>query len=297
MTAEDAIAPRGRSRDAFVVLLAAILCAPGLARAQDIDACIDASERALAFRRAEKLVDARAALSTCSASSCPEAVSTSCRQRLNELNHTIPSIVFLVRDPSGHDLVAVKLSVDGKPYREQLDGSAMELDPGEHEFRFEAAGQEPIDQRFFLNEGERGRREHIVIGAAKARSPSEVGSVTEGARGAPPLRSTALALGGVGVAGLIAGGVLGVLSMSAHQAYLQHCGASIGAPPGQCTAQGVSGESDAATKGTLATAFLVGGGAATVAAATWYLLLPGNHDPKDVKVTLGFGAVALRGQF
>jgi hypothetical protein len=298
-----AVTERACARLPAVLLFAAVLGGPSLARAQDIDACIDASEKALSQRKAEKLIDARASLSKCAASTCPDAVSASCRQRLADVIRAIPGIVFVTRDGSGADLAAVKLSIDGAVYADRLDGRVIELDPGEHDFRFEVAGQAPVAQRFVLHEGERNRREIVVIGgvstapaAGQTESPAAVAepkpsSQTDGGG----QRTAALVVAGVGVAGLITGGVFGGLSMSAHNTYELNCGSNIGAPPGQCNAQGVSGESDAATKGTIATALLIGGGVLTAAGAAWYFLAPSG--PKSVQVGVGLGAITLRGEF
>jgi hypothetical protein len=286
-----------------ILLFAAVLAGPSIARAQDIDACIDASEKALSLRKAEKLIDARASLSKCAASTCPDAVSASCRQRLADVIRAIPGIVFVTRDGSGADLAAVKLTIDGAAYADRLDGRVIELDPGEHAFRFEVAGEPPVVQRFVLHENERNRRETIVVGGVPI-APAE-GQPDSSAAVAEPRpsdradsgaqRTGALVLAGVGVAGLITGGVFGGLSISAHNGYQQDCGSNIGAPPGQCNAQGVSGESDAATKGTIATAFLIGGAVATVAGAVWYFVAPTGS--KSVQVGVGPGSIVVGGEF
>jgi hypothetical protein len=299
---------RVRSLTASIVALAAFLGAPEIARAQDIDQCISASEKAVALRKAGKLIEARASLSRCSASTCPEAVSTSCQQRLGDVIQAIPSIVFTAKDGSGHDLAAVKLSVDGAAYSDHLDGTVMELDPGQHDFRFEVAGQAPVVQHFVLNESEHNRRERIVIGgvpivagqAADAQGESVGGKSSPGASadqpsGSSAQRTAALVVVGVGAAGLVAGAIFGALSVSAHSSYEKDCGSSIGAPPGYCDAQGVSGQSDAANKGTLATVFFVAGGVAAAAGGIWYFLAPKGGD--GVQVGAGPGGISVKGSF
>jgi hypothetical protein len=266
-----------------VVALAALLGGPGLARGQDIDQCIDSSEKAVAQRKAGKLIEARASLARCSASTCPQAVSTSCQQRLGDVIRSIPSIVFTAKDGSGNDLAAVKLSVDGAAYSDHLDGSAIELDPGEHDFRFEVAGQAPVVQ------GADDARNANAAAAGTADQPpaNDAGSSTQ--------RTAAAVVVGVGAAGLVAGGIFGALSLSAHSSYEKDCGSSIGAPPGYCNLQGVSGESDAANKGTFATAFLVAGGAIVAIGAVWYFLAPRGGN--GVQVGLGPGGISMRGEF
>jgi hypothetical protein len=283
---------RDRARHAAtVLLLASALTEANLARAQDIDACIEASAKARTLRKARKLIDARTSLSRCSASACPDAVGSFCRQRLAEVVREIPSIVFVAKDGRGRDLAAVKLSIDGAVFADHLDGSSIELDPGEHVFRFEYAGQEPVVERFVLREGEHDRRETILIGPGPTPT-SEADSQTERA---DTQRTIALVVTGAGVAGLITGGVFGALTISAHNEYEQDCGSNIGAPPGQCTAQGFRGEGDAANKGNLATAFFIAGGLATAAGAVWYFLAPSGR--KDVRVGIEIGGFVVSGEF
>ena len=296
------------------MVLAATTGAANLARAQDTDACINASEKAVALRKADKLVEQRAALSMCAASSCPDAVRTSCQQRLAQANQAIPSIVFLARDGGGRDLVAVKLTVDGAAYAERLDGSAIALDPGEHEFRFEVLDQPPVVKRFVMHQGEQNRRETVVLGPAPVSTDAAVPSASAGAGIAPeasppaeasanpsahrragPQRALGVVIGAVGVASLSAGAVFGGLSLAAHNSYSKNCGSSIGAPSGFCNSQGVSGEGDAATKGTLSTIFFIAGGVATVAGGALFFTSPRAAGSPQVGV--GMGSLVVKGRF
>jgi hypothetical protein len=278
------------SRVACFVLLATGTFAR-VAFAQDVDACIDANEKAIAQRKAEKLIDARASLSVCAASTCPDVIRASCQQRLAEVSQAIPSIVFSVKDPSGRDLALVRLSIDASKYTDRLEGHAIVVDPGEHEFRFEVEGQEPVVRRFVLPEGEQNRREEIVIGAP----PAPVAAQREAAGRASAQRTVAFVVGGVGVAGLALGGIFGALSIGAHGSYEKNCGSNIGAPPGQCNATGVTGESDAATKGTISTIAFVGGGVMVAAGAVLFLTAPAHASSPEIG--MGPGSVFLRGRF
>lgn len=265
----------------FLGILAASTLAHGQVQGQDIDACIAASEDALALKKAERLVDERKALSQCATPSCPDAIKNSCQARLLDLNRAIPSVVFVVRDPRGRDLASVRLTVDGIPWGDRLDGSAITLDPGDHEFRFDVAGAPPVVEHLVLHEAEQERRETIVIGR-----------VAEGGHDAG--RTTALVVAAAGVAGLVVGAVFGVLSLTAHDAYEKDCGPSVGAPSGLCEAQAGPGEKDAATKGTVATALLLGGAAVTAAGATWYLLTP---SAPRLRVGAGLHGIAVGAAF
>ena len=302
-------------RLACLLVFAAVTGAPSLAGAQDTDACISASEKALALKKAAKLIDARTSLSICAASACPDAVRTSCQQRLAAVNQSIPSIVFFAKDGSGRDLAAVKLTIDGTVYTDHLGGSSIALNPGEHEFQFEVLGQAPVVQRFVLHQGEQNRRENVVIGPvvaplaappgtpsiiASAAPPTEtaIPSADQGASsGSNPRRTAGFAIGGIGLASLAAGAVFGGLSLVAHNSYEKNCGSNLNppAPAGTCTMQGVTGESDAALKGNLSTAFFIAGGVVTVAGAVLVFTAPKSGT--NAQVGLGLGSILMSGQF
>jgi hypothetical protein len=307
-------ATRRRSRVACFILLAGLGYAR-VASAQDMDACIAASEKAVGLQKTGKLIDARASLSTCSAASCPDAIRTSCQDRITQVNHALPSLVFFARDASGRDVTAIKLLIDGVAYADHLDGSAIVLDPGEHEFRFQPVGQPPVVKRLVLHQGEQNRREDLVIGGVSVpiapavvpvpvvpsviAAPIPVAPPPAGDQGTTShgsgQRTLGLVVGGVGVAGLVVGGVLGGLTLSARSSYLQDCGSNIGAPPGKCNAQGVSGESSAATKGTVSTIAFIAGGAATAAGVILYFTAPKGGT--STQVGLGPSSVWLTGRF
>jgi hypothetical protein len=270
----------------------AIAAIPREARAQDVDACIKASESGKTLRKKQDLIAARAAWSECAASTCPEEVSAYCGSRLTDVVKAIPSIVLAAKDGAGRDVVGVKLTIDGTAYGGHPDGSAIELNPGKHSFLLEAAGQEPVTRDFILNEGERDRRETIIIGAA----PSEDrGEVRQASNGGHIQKTFAFVVAGAGLASLLAGGAFGLMSISAHNGYEQNCGSNVGAPPGQCNPAGVNGERDAAAKGNLATGFLIGGAALVATGTMWFFLAPAGHN----RLSAGIGplAVILQGRF
>jgi hypothetical protein len=287
------------------------------AAAQDPEACIAASETAVGSLDEAKLINARAALSTCAAAACPDPVRTSCERRLAEVNRSIPSIVFFARS-EGHDVAAVRLTVDGVGYSDHYVGNAVAADPGEHEFRFEAQGHETLTKHFVMHQGEQNRREDIVLApvvALAGHTPEPQRTAADRAvaqQSKPPegllaaerqsallarQRTLGFALGGAGLASVAVGSVFGGLALSAHGAYERHCGGALGrnVPGNVCDAQGVSGEQDTATKGDWSTVFLVGGAVAVAAGAAIVLLAGG--DGGAPRVGLGPGRVSLTASF
>jgi hypothetical protein len=174
-----------------VPLIVAIMATSANAKAQNDEACIAASERAVPLESSGKFIEARKELALCTAPACPDPVRLSCEDRLKEINRKVPSIVFEVKDGRGNDLAEVRLLIDGALYTDRSRGAAITLDPGTHDFRFEVHGQEPVSKQFVMRETEQDRRVVIVIG------PTPPGAEPLQARppqAAPPAPTTALVL-------------------------------------------------------------------------------------------------------
>jgi len=171
--------------------------APGVARADTVQACIDASERAQQLRNAGKLNAAREALLVCGGAECPRVVREDCTKWMTEVLSTLPTIVPGAKDARGRDLVDVRVLVDGKLVTDTLDGRAYAVDPGVHAFRFEASGAGAIEERVVIRQAEKNR---LVVVSFEASSPTgDAADAGRGTRGAPV---AALVVGGVGVAAL-----------------------------------------------------------------------------------------------
>jgi hypothetical protein len=266
--------------------------------------CIKANAGAQSLRREGKFNDARAQLQVCVDPGCPRMVRDDCTERLDELERAQPTVVFEARDAAGNDLVAVAVTVDGRPLTDHLDGHALPVDPGEHAFDFQVAGERSVHQSLILNEGDKGRRVTVTIG--EPTPPLSAGSTAPAASQSPPpvspsegsgstRKTVGLVVGSVGLAAVATGAVFGLLAMSAKNSYEKDCGSNVGQPPGACTMEGVQGHDDASTKATLATVFFVGGGVATAAGAVLFLTAPKSEPSAAVGV--GLAGVFVSGRF
>jgi len=155
--------------------------------------CVAANEAGQDLRRAGRLRDAKQQLAMCVATACPPAVRDDCTDRLRELEKAAASIVFEVKDAQGNDLSAVSVTIDGQPLVTKLDGTAVDVDLGEHTFRLEAERQS-VEKTLVIREGEKDRHERIVL-------PARVESL----RARTATRAPAIAAFGVGGVGLIVG--------------------------------------------------------------------------------------------
>ncbi len=276
---------RDRLVAAPVLAVLGVLALPGVARADLTKAqCIAANSSAQDLRRDRKLAEAREQLRICGDPSCPEIVRADCTKRLDELDAAQPTIVFDAKDGHGGDLTVVKVSIDNKPLVERLDGAALRVDPGEHTFTFEIAGQPPVSQRLVLKEGEKERHERIVIGGPAAGAPGggatspapAVGaSADQGAGGKSSQKWIGVGVAAAGVAGLAVGGVFGVLTGSAISQQKSDC-----ASASSCSnyAAASSDHSTWTRDGTISTIAFVAGGVLLAGGALLFFTAPSSSE-------------------
>jgi hypothetical protein len=199
---------------------------PALGRAErtpsaEVNACASASEDAQNLRRAQKLRDARDKLLVCSRAVCPAPIKRDCDQMLSQIDVALPTVVLGARDDQGHDLVRVRVTLDGAPLAGALEGHAVAVDPGAHALRFEREDGGTIEQTFVAREGEKGRSIQVVFPTPRGVTASPQHSRgDESARDTPPRPAwTAYALASVG---LVALGSFAYLAVSGQSDY-DHC--------------------------------------------------------------------------
>ena len=281
--------PRPLGPSALALCLA--VAAPS-ARADDVQACIEASDKGQTLRIDKHLRDAREQFAACARQVCPQAVRERCAAWLEQSQRAVPTIVFVVKDDAGNDASPVRVTLDGAAVTDRYDGSALSADPGEHAFRFEWAGHEPVERVFRLVEGEQSRRERVVFAHPPGPARSSADGGEPPASGAP---TPAFVVGGVGIAGLGAGTIFGILAITRNGA--AHCDAAnvCGNPQARRDAQGLA---------TVSTVGFVAGGALVAAGFVLILVAPRGGAPAARPglglaplFTMGGAGIALRGGF
>jgi len=230
--------------------------------------CIAASNESLALKNQHRLHEARSRLLVCAADGCPADIRGECSLRVTDVNARIPTIVFEAHNASGSDQSAVRVTMDGHELTDRLDGRSLSIDPGEHSFTFEAAGLPVLSKVLVIHEGEKNRREPVILGielpaaagptCVTAPAPLGVGRDPASAR-----RTTGLVVGGVGLAAASVGVTLLVLGAS-----LRQRGGQEGAAwPALGRNDDAAGSSDEAA------GFVVGGAGVVGLAVATYLVL------------------------
>ena len=278
-------------------LLATVTAAAEVPKAQ----CVDANTQAQTLRRAGKFSEARTALRTCADASCPFIVQSDCTTRLDELNKAQPTLVLIAKDASGADVGGVSVTADGQPLTDKLDGTALAVDPGQHQFTFTSAGRPPVTRTLIVAEGEKDRREVINLDGAATPpapplAPSPAGSTASTASNADlapqpapdggSRRTIGFVVGGAGIAAIGVGTYFGIAALSQKSDASSACGGhDQTCPTASQTAAAQSKLQDARTSGWISTAAL-GVGAVAVAVGVYLVVFSGGSSSESPAAAL-----------
>lgn len=255
-----------------------VVLVAGTARAEDARACIAASDGGQKLRDDHKLAAARERFTACARESCPALIRKTCQDWLAQVAAEQPTIVLGVRDGGGHDLIRVRVSIDGAVVATTLDGSPLRVDPGQHVLRFEADGFVPAEQTVLARQGETDREITVQLAPAPGApgstppvsavaTPSGAVKPDTGGTASPPhesrtLNTTGWVLGGAGLVGLGVGAVFGVVALLDNDS--AHCNAAKECLPGPL--------SEARTAAVGADIGLIAGGALLASGVTLVLV-------------------------
>ncbi len=288
----------------------AALCLIALSASADPtkDECADADTRAQVLRKANKLRDARAELMICTSQACPEMIRQDCAERLEEVTRVSPTVILEVKEGSGADLPATKVTMDGQPLLDHLDGRAVPVDVGQHTFVFMSSGHLPSTMHVLINEGDKERRVSVVVGAPAIEQPERSDAVhptqqheeraeephSTGSR----QRIAGVALGTAGIVGLGLGAAFAAVAASSWSASQSECNMA------SCTQhdQAVSDHNTAFDFATVSSVAFIAGGVLAATGIIVFLAAPRAHS-KDASLRfvpilgLGGGGMAVMGEF
>jgi hypothetical protein len=174
------MAVRGVAAAAAIAILAIV--APARAqksarpRAEAKANCRSAYQAASERIRSGQLREASRFLQTCAKMQCESVLRRRCLATFTQLDSTdIPTIVPVVKDDAGAEQRDVQVMMDEEVLTTQIDGSALPVDPGLHEFSFSADGKVFATQRVIVAQGQRNRTISVsmpkVAGAQTAAGP------------------------------------------------------------------------------------------------------------------------------
>jgi hypothetical protein len=157
-------------------------------RGGDVRACTAAYKSAEEREQASHLVEARELWAACAKASCGSFLLQECTTRYTSLDGDIPSVVPLVTDQAGVVRLDVEVTADGAPLASHLDGRALLVDPGMHEFKFKLEKGVTVTQKILILQGQRNRQLSIVLSGAggKSRRVVNLAAVDKPEPGAAP---------------------------------------------------------------------------------------------------------------
>lgn len=175
------------------------------------------------------------------------------RARREKLAPEVPELTVLL-PPGAPRGTAVRR--DGQPMAEAALGVGLPVDPGDHVIATEPPGGAVWEQRITIA---RGEKKTITLEVRTAK-PSAALHVPPAPRGPSARRVASYTVGGVGLAGLLIGGVLGGIALQKKGIVDQHCGSGVRSKdPTACDPTGLDAANGAKALGTGSTiAFAVG---------------------------------------
>ena len=209
-------------------------------------------------------------------------------KKVAELEKKVPRLAITVAEKTGA-LVGLRVTRDGTDVSAAQWGVAIPMDPGDHHIEVTAPGKKVWTDDATLADGRLTTVEvpELAVDGPEAPAATATATAPMTATATATARPTAMSdapstgkilglergtwgliIGGVGAAGLVAGGVTGGLALGQHDALAAAC------PNGQCP-PGKRGDVDAyELLGTLSTVGFIAGGVLAAAGVTVWLTAP-----------------------
>ena len=250
--------------------------------------CAAASEDASSLQKQEKLVAAKDRFLVCADAACPAEIRDECAHRLTELTDATPSVVFDVKDASGNDTSAVRVTMDGTLLVDHLGAAAVTIDPGEHTFHFDTTDpSQSVEKKFVVRDGEKNRHLAVTLGGAPATAAMQTTPDQAPHSSMGEQKLIAIVAGGVGIIGLGVGAIFGVLAIS------QNSNSKTDPP-----VQALSDYNAANTSATLSDVGFIAGGVLVAGAAVLWFTAPSGAQVQVAPTAGPQGAgLTLRGTF
>lgn len=225
-----------------------------------------------------------------------KAAADAAKTEVGAVSARIGSVVLQVEGAT-----AAQVTLDGAPVPAVALGLRRPVDPGTHVARATADGMKPAESSFTVADGGHAevRLKLEKEGAPVAAAPDPTPSPTEPAPADAPKgggstqKTLAFAAFGVGAAGLVVGGITGVLAMGKASDLDAAC------PDGRCPADRQGDIDSYSTLGTLSTVGFIVGGVGVAAGAALFFTAPKANAAQKASVTpvLGPGSLGFVGRF
>jgi len=133
--------------------------------------CLDSYAAAKELTQSAHLIEAKKSLETCAG--CNSSLQEKCATLSAQIDADIPSVVLAVTDEADDPLPLsdkVDVKMDGELLTSVLDGRAVIVDPGEHEFIFSAENGVSVTRRTLVRRGQRNRSISVSQSALNSKT-------------------------------------------------------------------------------------------------------------------------------
>jgi hypothetical protein len=145
---------RYMSRFSVTAYIASTFLYAGVAHSET---CADTNKEAQEKEAAGHLSEASELYQQCAKQSCGAFLLNECTAHHARLVLDIPSVVPVFNDKSGTPLQDVKVTMDGESLTSRLDGRALPVDPGFHEFVFTSEDGISVTKKLMILQGQHNR--------------------------------------------------------------------------------------------------------------------------------------------
>jgi hypothetical protein len=207
--------------------------------------------------------------------------------RAAPVDDVMPTVLLEAKDESSTNVSDVRVTMDGAPLLDRLNGAAIAVNPGQHHLVFDAAGFRRTETTFVVRQGQKRFRVVVFLDSAGSPAPNQLivspdatppGRPEEQTSSAGRRQNIALALGGAAIVGVTVGSIFSVLSKVTYDHALS---TGCGGDANQCTSQGIADGRTAHRQAAVATVSFVAAGALLAAGAALYFT-----SPKDAAVAV-----------
>lgn len=138
--------------------------------------CADSFNGAKERTQSGHLLEARELSGKCARKSCGDFLHHECTTLYTQLEADIPSVVPVVTDAAG---APVEVKMDGQALTSKLDGHAIPIDPGDHEFTFNAQDGVSVTRKVLIVQGRRNRPIAVTLHPANKETAEAARVVAE----------------------------------------------------------------------------------------------------------------------
>jgi hypothetical protein len=204
-----------------IAVIAVNLGSMSEARAAEND-CIAAASSGQDVRDQGQLLEARAYFQRCAKSECPAPIPTYCGDWLSDVIKKIPTLVIRVVDDDDQDVTDASVVLDERAI--DVDGRAVEVDPGRHRLRITRPGMKPVETEFVAAQGEKDRVIRGKLAVARPPPPATPPSMPlpEPSKDRHVPTASWIAWG-IGAAGLLSFSAFGIKARLDYDGYRSSC--------------------------------------------------------------------------